>query len=53
MLGAHNDLLVVPLNITSADSAQAAAKAAVDRFGRMDVLLTPASWSTSSAGQPG
>jgi NAD(P)-dependent dehydrogenase (short-subunit alcohol dehydrogenase family) len=42
VLGGHDYLLVVQLDITSADSAQAATTAAVDRFGRIDVLVNNA-----------
>jgi NAD(P)-dependent dehydrogenase (short-subunit alcohol dehydrogenase family) len=41
-LGAHDDLLVVKLDVTSADDAAAAAQAAVDRFGGLDVLVNNA-----------
>src|SRR6266542_5683763 len=41
-LGAHDDLLVVKLDVTSLDDAKAAARAAVDRFGRIDVLVNNA-----------
>jgi NAD(P)-dependent dehydrogenase (short-subunit alcohol dehydrogenase family) len=41
-LGAHDDLLVVKLDVTSLDDAKAAATAAVDRFGRIDVLVNNA-----------
>jgi NAD(P)-dependent dehydrogenase (short-subunit alcohol dehydrogenase family) len=41
-LGTHDDLLVVKLDVTSLDDAKAAAKAAVDRFGRIDVLVNNA-----------
>jgi len=41
-LGAHDDLLVVQLDVTSPDDAQAAVRAAVDRFGRIDVLVNNA-----------
>jgi len=41
-LGAHDDLLVVKLDVTSLDDAKAAAHAAVDRFGRIDVLVNNA-----------
>ena len=41
-VGEADDLLVVELDITSAASAEAAVQAAVDRFGRVDVLVNNA-----------
>src|SRR3954452_366997 len=41
-LGAHDDLLAVALDVTDPASAQAAAQAAVERFGRIDVLVNNA-----------
>jgi NAD(P)-dependent dehydrogenase (short-subunit alcohol dehydrogenase family) len=41
-LGAHDDLLAVKLDVTSLDEAKGAARAAVDRFGRIDVLVNNA-----------
>src|SRR5436190_2225192 len=41
-VGAHDDLLVVSLDITDPASVQAAVKATVDRFGRIDVLVNNA-----------
>jgi NAD(P)-dependent dehydrogenase (short-subunit alcohol dehydrogenase family) len=41
-IGAHDDLLAVKLDVTSTDDAKAAAQAAVDRFGRVDVLVNNA-----------
>jgi NAD(P)-dependent dehydrogenase (short-subunit alcohol dehydrogenase family) len=41
-VGASDDLLVVKLDVTSLADAQAAARAAVDRFGRIDVLVNNA-----------
>jgi NAD(P)-dependent dehydrogenase (short-subunit alcohol dehydrogenase family) len=41
-LGESDDLLVVELDITSIASAQAAVQAALDRFGRIDVLVNNA-----------
>jgi NAD(P)-dependent dehydrogenase (short-subunit alcohol dehydrogenase family) len=40
--GAQDDLLVVKLDITSPADAQAAVQAAVERFGRIDVLVNNA-----------
>jgi NAD(P)-dependent dehydrogenase (short-subunit alcohol dehydrogenase family) len=41
-IGAHDDLLAVKLDVTNPDDAKAAAQAAVDRFGRVDVLVNNA-----------
>jgi NAD(P)-dependent dehydrogenase (short-subunit alcohol dehydrogenase family) len=41
-LGAQDDLLVTKLDVTNLDDAQGAARAAVDRFGRIDVLVNNA-----------
>jgi NAD(P)-dependent dehydrogenase (short-subunit alcohol dehydrogenase family) len=41
-VGEHDDLLTVALDITDQDAADAAASAAVDRFGRIDVLVNNA-----------
>ena len=41
-VGAHDNLLTVALDITDPEAAIAAAKAAVDRFGRIDVLVNNA-----------
>ncbi|GAA4602032.1 oxidoreductase [Actinoallomurus liliacearum] len=41
-VGAHDDLLVVALDVTDPASVQAAVKAAVGRFGRIDVLVNNA-----------
>jgi NAD(P)-dependent dehydrogenase (short-subunit alcohol dehydrogenase family) len=42
VLGAHDNLLVVRLDVTSLDEATDAARAAVDRFGSIDVLVNNA-----------
>jgi NAD(P)-dependent dehydrogenase (short-subunit alcohol dehydrogenase family) len=42
VLGEHENLLAVSLDITDPDAAEAATKAAVDRFGRIDVLVNNA-----------
>jgi NAD(P)-dependent dehydrogenase (short-subunit alcohol dehydrogenase family) len=41
-LGTHDDLLTVKLDVTSLDDAKDAVRAAVDRFGRIDVLVNNA-----------
>ena len=41
-VGKADDLLVVKLDVTSPEDAQAAVKAAVDRFGHIDVLVNNA-----------
>ena len=41
-VGPHENLLTVSLDITDQDAAVAAAQAAVDRFGRIDVLVNNA-----------
>ena len=42
VLGTSSDLLTVTLDVTSASDAQAAVRTAVDRFGRIDVLVNNA-----------
>ena len=42
VLGEHENLLAVSLDITDIDAAQAATQVAVDRFGRIDVLVNNA-----------
>ena len=41
-LGSHDDLLIVKLDVTDPVSASDATRAAVDRFGRIDVLVNNA-----------
>jgi NAD(P)-dependent dehydrogenase (short-subunit alcohol dehydrogenase family) len=41
-IGAHADLLTVRLDVTDAASAAAAVRAAIDQFGRIDVLVNNA-----------
>ncbi len=41
-IGDHRDLLVVSLDVTNLASAEAATRSAVDRFGRIDVLVNNA-----------
>lgn len=41
-IGAHDNLLAVPLDITDPWAAERAAQAAIDRFGRIDVLVNNA-----------
>ena len=48
-VGAHEDLLTVALDITDPASAQAAVDAAVERFGRIDVLVNTRATSTPAS----
>jgi NAD(P)-dependent dehydrogenase (short-subunit alcohol dehydrogenase family) len=41
-LGTHDDLLAVPLDVTDAAASEAAVAVAVERFGRIDVLVNNA-----------
>jgi NAD(P)-dependent dehydrogenase (short-subunit alcohol dehydrogenase family) len=41
-IGAHDDLIVVALDVTDAASAEAAVQVSVDRFSRIDVLVNNA-----------
>src|SRR5215204_6867213 len=41
-LGQHDDLLAVRLDVTDTDDADAAVQAAMERFGRIDVLVNNA-----------
>ena len=41
-VGQSNDLLAVKLDVTSRADAEAAVRAAIDRFGRIDVLVNNA-----------
>src|SRR5262249_16442925 len=47
--GDHPNLLAVALDVTSEDQAVAAAKAAIDRFGRIDVLINNAGFGLMGA----
>ena len=42
LLGPSDDLLAVPLDVTRPDDAEAAVRTAVERFGRIDVLVNNA-----------
>jgi NAD(P)-dependent dehydrogenase (short-subunit alcohol dehydrogenase family) len=48
VLGTSSDLLAVTLDVTNTADAEAAVRAAVDRFGRIDVLVNNAAsfWQT-------
>lgn len=48
-LGDHENLLPVRLDVTSEEEAHAAAKAAVERFGRIDVLVNNAGFGLLGA----
>src|SRR5262249_21779486 len=47
--GTHPNLLAVALDVTNEDQAKAAAQAAIDRFGRIDVLLNNAGFGLMGA----
>lgn len=47
--GKHRNLLAAALDVTSDQQAEAAAKAAVDRFGRIDILLNNAGFGLMGA----
>jgi NAD(P)-dependent dehydrogenase (short-subunit alcohol dehydrogenase family) len=47
--GAHPHLLAVALDVTDEDQARSAAQAAIDRFGRIDVLLNNAGFGLMGA----
>jgi NAD(P)-dependent dehydrogenase (short-subunit alcohol dehydrogenase family) len=48
-VGEAEDLLVVALDITKPEQAEAAVRTAVDRFGRIDVLVNNAATSTPAS----
>ncbi|WP_395445485.1 SDR family NAD(P)-dependent oxidoreductase [Caulobacter sp. UC70_42] len=48
-LGEHPNLLAVPLDVTDETQGHAAAKAAVQRFGRIDVLVNNAGYGLLGA----
>lgn len=48
-LGQHSNLLALPLDVTDEEQARAAAARAVERFGRIDVLLNNAGFGLLGA----
>src|SRR5437016_13757333 len=52
-VGKSDDLLVVKLDVTNGVDAAAAARAAVDRFGRIDVLVNNARSEERRVGRAG
>ncbi|MFC3678401.1 oxidoreductase [Ferrovibrio xuzhouensis] len=48
-IGAHQNLLAVPLDVTNEEQAREAASAAVEKFGRIDVLLNNAGFGLVGA----
>lgn len=48
-LGSSPNLLIVPLDVTNEEQAQAAAAKAIERFGRIDVLLNNAGFGLAGA----
>src|SRR6202007_2518440 len=52
-LGAHGELLAATLDVNDEAQAVAAAQAAVDRFGRIDVLVNNAGYGLLAAVEEG